>query len=453
MTLYVPTLTQREMARFRLRFQQREPDIFPAGQSFCPVTNPRRICNDLVNALVDDDGFLPPSVDLDTIILASHGLDPDLCWKDYGLLDDGQEVERSKLSSSYVSHLDSQIHRAALLTNLWSREIAELTDDPIWREMKAQYSAEMRMALIAECSSLSRRLPLYGLILISSSSMVDTAVYKLHLRSAVNYHWHVGPSQLELLLQQERDWAQDCQIARQITVMEHNRAVPTPPPEYPLSELERWTVHLDLLSRREIHQLCLFDPSLINVIHSDINSARGMSATGVRIQTRKRRLRTRSSRQPESPSRESATTVRARLPIPHSPTDICCMWVDVAAVILGSPFTCWRNRRLLVGECEATSILRLGAEVPHHWLQAACLLQALPSLSPSLLPLQCLRAAGDDPFTIFLCPHFRSARSLSAAITSDILVFLDSPFPIHILAAKDLWKYRTASPQPATGPT
>eukprot|EP00961_Rhodomonas_salina_P011290 151455-Rhodomonas_salina.3 len=143
MKSHVPTREQREMARFRLHFQQLEPDIFPAGQSFCPVTNPQRICNDLVSALVDDDGFLPPSVDLDSIILASHGLDPDLCWKDCGLLDDGQEVERCKLSASHISHLDSRIHRAALLTNLQSREIAELTDDPMWREMKAQYSTEM----------------------------------------------------------------------------------------------------------------------------------------------------------------------------------------------------------------------------------------------------------------------------------------------------------------------
>eukprot|EP00961_Rhodomonas_salina_P152885 2057831-Rhodomonas_salina.1 len=63
------------------------------------------------------------------------------------------------------------------------------------------------MALIAECSSLSRRLPQYRLILIPSPSMADAAVYKLHLRSKVNFH--VGPSQLELLLQQERDWARD----------------------------------------------------------------------------------------------------------------------------------------------------------------------------------------------------------------------------------------------------
>eukprot|EP00961_Rhodomonas_salina_P233368 3153893-Rhodomonas_salina.1 len=106
------------MARIQLRFQQLEPDVFRAGQSFYPVTNPRRICNDLVSALVNDNGLLPPSVDLDSIILASHSLDPDLCWRDYGLLDDdGHELERSKLSASHISHLDSQIHRAALLTN------------------------------------------------------------------------------------------------------------------------------------------------------------------------------------------------------------------------------------------------------------------------------------------------------------------------------------------------
>eukprot|EP00961_Rhodomonas_salina_P094503 1271736-Rhodomonas_salina.1 len=78
LTSYVPTREQREIARFLLRFQQLEPNNFPAGQSFCPVTNPLRIRNDLISALADDDGFLPPSVDLDSIILASHGLDPDL---------------------------------------------------------------------------------------------------------------------------------------------------------------------------------------------------------------------------------------------------------------------------------------------------------------------------------------------------------------------------------------
>eukprot|EP00961_Rhodomonas_salina_P147720 1988398-Rhodomonas_salina.1 len=141
----------------RVEFSSRRSVL--SWESFCPVTNPSLICNYLVSSLVDDDGFLPPSVDLDSIILASHSLDPDLCWRDYCLLDDEQEVERSKLSASHISHLDSQIHRAALLTNPFSREIAELTDDPMWREMKAQYSAERRMALIAKCSSLSRRLP------------------------------------------------------------------------------------------------------------------------------------------------------------------------------------------------------------------------------------------------------------------------------------------------------
>eukprot|EP00961_Rhodomonas_salina_P159659 2150367-Rhodomonas_salina.1 len=61
--------------------------------------------------------------------------------------------------------------------------------------------------------------------------MSDVPVYKLHLRSEVIFH--VGPSPLEILLQQERDWAWDCRIARQITAMERNSVVPIPPPEYP----------------------------------------------------------------------------------------------------------------------------------------------------------------------------------------------------------------------------
>eukprot|EP00961_Rhodomonas_salina_P009398 127602-Rhodomonas_salina.1 len=93
-------------------------------------------------ALVDNDRLLPPSVDLDSIILASHRLDPDLCWQYSGLLSDRPDgVEECRLSASAISHLDSQLHSAALLTNALSRKLAELTDDPMWREMKAQYSA------------------------------------------------------------------------------------------------------------------------------------------------------------------------------------------------------------------------------------------------------------------------------------------------------------------------
>eukprot|EP00961_Rhodomonas_salina_P210333 2839867-Rhodomonas_salina.1 len=101
----------------------------------------------------------------------------------------------------------------------------------------------------------------------------------------------------------------------------------------------------------------------------------------------------------------------------------------------------------------ATSVLRLHAEVPLQWLQAERLLQALPSLSPAHMPLQCLRSTGEDPFTIFLCPSFRSARALTDAITTDILFYLDSPVPIHILPTNDLWKLRLVPPSLAAGPT
>eukprot|EP00961_Rhodomonas_salina_P075359 1011401-Rhodomonas_salina.1 len=69
------------------------------------------------------------------------------------------------------------------------------------------------------------------------------------------------------------------------------------------------------------------------------------------------------------------------------------------------------------------------------------------------MPLQCLRAEGQDPFTIFLCPSFRSERALTAALTTDILFFLDSPVPIHVLATNDLWKLQIAPPSLAAGPT
>eukprot|EP00961_Rhodomonas_salina_P299421 3938917-Rhodomonas_salina.1 len=165
-----------------------EPDISPSAQSFCPVVNPRRICNDLVNALVDADGRLPPSVDLDSIILASHGLDPGLPWREFGLLgDESDGVEECKLSASTIRHLELQLHRASLLTDARSRELADFTDDPTWHEMTAQHSAEMRTVLLTECRGLTRRGLRYGLILISSP-LTSTAVYKLHLRACINPH-------------------------------------------------------------------------------------------------------------------------------------------------------------------------------------------------------------------------------------------------------------------------
>eukprot|EP00961_Rhodomonas_salina_P173870 2345015-Rhodomonas_salina.2 len=203
LTSYVPTQGQLELALFRLRLQQMEPDIPPADQSFCPVVNPQRICNDLVDALVDADGFLPPSADLDSIILASHGLDPDLQWREFGLLGDGPDgVEECKLTASSIRHLELQLHCASLLTNAGSRELADLTDDPVWREMTAQHSADMtrRTALLAECSGLMLRGLRYWMILIASSPTA-TAVYKLHLRSCISSS--MGPSPLEILLQRE----------------------------------------------------------------------------------------------------------------------------------------------------------------------------------------------------------------------------------------------------------
>eukprot|EP00961_Rhodomonas_salina_P111764 1503720-Rhodomonas_salina.2 len=133
-----------------------ESDISQSVQSFCPVINPLRICNDLVNALVDANGFLPPSVDLDSIILASHGLDPELPWREFGLLCDGSDGdEECKLSASTLSHLEAQLHSASLLTDARSRERADLTDDPMWCEMTAQHSADMRMVLLTECRGLT----------------------------------------------------------------------------------------------------------------------------------------------------------------------------------------------------------------------------------------------------------------------------------------------------------
>eukprot|EP00961_Rhodomonas_salina_P009399 127602-Rhodomonas_salina.2 len=73
------------------------------------------------------------------------------------------------------------------------------------------------MAILAECRGLTRRGLRYRMILISSS-LIDTAVYKLHLRASINSH--VGPSQLEILLQRERNWEWDRQIAAQVEVIE-----------------------------------------------------------------------------------------------------------------------------------------------------------------------------------------------------------------------------------------
>eukprot|EP00961_Rhodomonas_salina_P173869 2345015-Rhodomonas_salina.1 len=89
------------------------------------------------------------------------------------------------------------------------------------------------------------------------------------------------------------------QIAARVDQIERDRPRPFLK-EYPLSELEAWTSHLDLFSRRTIHSLCLSDQSLVNIICSDINSAREMSATGRKIQARKQLLRI------ARPSRQSA---------------------------------------------------------------------------------------------------------------------------------------------------
>eukprot|EP00961_Rhodomonas_salina_P139124 1872076-Rhodomonas_salina.2 len=73
-------------------------------------------------------------IDIDNIVLASHGLDPALPWKEYGLFGDSTD-SRDRISSSLLQEMDEQIHQASLLTSAESRQLAVETDDATWASM------------------------------------------------------------------------------------------------------------------------------------------------------------------------------------------------------------------------------------------------------------------------------------------------------------------------------
>eukprot|EP00961_Rhodomonas_salina_P251215 3396718-Rhodomonas_salina.1 len=67
-------------------------------------------------------------IDIDSIILALHGLNPALPWKEYGLFGDSTD-NRDRISRSLLQEMDDQIHQASLLTSAASRELAVETGD------------------------------------------------------------------------------------------------------------------------------------------------------------------------------------------------------------------------------------------------------------------------------------------------------------------------------------
>lgn len=80
---------------------------------FQPTVDPLLPANDVFDAAASQvtDHLELESIDIDSIILASHGLDPALPWKEYGLFGDDNKEHRNDIPIYLLQKMEAQIHR------------------------------------------------------------------------------------------------------------------------------------------------------------------------------------------------------------------------------------------------------------------------------------------------------------------------------------------------------
>eukprot|EP00961_Rhodomonas_salina_P101961 1371617-Rhodomonas_salina.2 len=188
-------------------------------------------------------------IDIDGIILASHGLDPALPWTEYGLFGDDDEQRRNAIPAHILEEMDAQVHRSSLMTSADARMIAEDTEDEIWEKMKVE---------IIENSPF--RHLLCSLVPVHAGSRI----FRLHLR-ADNRLQTTGPDQQSGLA--DRDQSTD--KIEQDDILDCDEVEPIP--EYSPAELEEWTSHLQLTERRSIHWVCLQSVPLANSLKEEFS--------------------------------------------------------------------------------------------------------------------------------------------------------------------------------------
>eukprot|EP00961_Rhodomonas_salina_P289851 3916485-Rhodomonas_salina.1 len=78
---------------------------------FQPTVDPSAAAKDVFDALASQvtDNHELERIDIDGLVLASHGLDPALQWKEYGLL--GWEERLHDIPAHLLFEMDEQIHK------------------------------------------------------------------------------------------------------------------------------------------------------------------------------------------------------------------------------------------------------------------------------------------------------------------------------------------------------
>ena len=155
---------------------------------FQPTVDPSAAAKDVFDALASQvtDNHELERIDIDGLVLASHGLDPALQWKEYGLL--GWEERLHDIPAHLLFEMDEQIHKSSLMTSAASRRLAEDIEDPIWEEMKMEIITDSvgssippsLLTQVMECRFLPPFRPhIFSLLPVNADNMT----FRLHLRA------------------------------------------------------------------------------------------------------------------------------------------------------------------------------------------------------------------------------------------------------------------------------
>mmetsp|Transcript_56778 Transcript_56778/g.133033 ORF Transcript_56778/g.133033 Transcript_56778/m.133033 type:complete len:492 (+) Transcript_56778:143-1618(+) len=388
-----------------------------------------------------------PQLSLNAIALSSMGLDPELewAWKKLGFRFEEKEDGDSPSSSDSESvrgktrdETDRQLHESALHYNAAVREIAELTDDEAWRQMKSDHAARHDQVVRKECLHLTRA-KRFRLVLLHPSS--DT--YQMVLLSSLA----VQPQQAEQRSRMQ-ELIQDMQQSSLQNMAEHiiDNGIDAFVPNYDPQELESWTSHLDIVTRCGIHQTrCEIQSAILQLepgrkqrqleraleqMRIDVLRSRRSVPSRSAPSTRRhgmvmRRPRTRLRIEPRKTSDTPVPQARSETedpvapsPLPHSPSPIDKRLLSWLSTIYKDGVA-WQGRALVAERTTCAAILHLDAQLPAYNIRA--LLASLPSLDVSHSPVKCLAIGRPPTSTLFLCRSLRHARALKASIRSDLL--------------------------------
>eukprot|EP00961_Rhodomonas_salina_P040407 542882-Rhodomonas_salina.2 len=100
----------------------------------------------------------------------------------------------------------------------------------------------------------------------------------------------------------------------------------------------------------------------------------------------------------------------------------------------------WTGKKLTVHNQPVSAVLCWADWLPTFCSTMDCLQHLLPSLSPPSLQLLCFHLPDDTRHTLFLCSS--AAKSLSAALLTDLCLHSQFPPSSSVRPAGDLYNFR-----------